>query len=106
MKDLREQLGLTQDEVANKVAAALREMGSKKDFSQSQYSRYEKGIPKLWPQDVMEAVAQALGVTSSYLLSVEDQFSHHSDEVLEWLKKPESAPYAKEAFIAYLKEQA
>lgn len=62
IKDRRKQLGLTQDELADRV----------KTTKQTIY-KYEKGIVTNLPSDRIEQLANALETTPAYLMGWEDK---------------------------------
>ena len=83
IKNRRNILGLTQDDVAKKIGVALQTI-----------FKYENGIISNIPVEKVEKLAKALQTTPEYLLGWETDFMDDDDaEIIEWAKK--LPPYEK-----------
>lgn len=105
IRELRENHGWTQDELVEKVKMIYREKGLDLEFKQESLSRMEHNKNKHWPLAPMEAIAEALGTDSQYLLGTLDDFAHFSDEERAFLRNPDSVPYIRRALIQYLQDK-
>jgi len=97
IKNLREKLRLTQEEVANKIG-----------LSQSAYNRYEKDQIHRFSEKTLERLAIALETTTDYILGQEanqGKLDHIPEQIREWLSNPECVPYVAKAFMMYQEDK-
>jgi transcriptional regulator with XRE-family HTH domain len=102
MRELRDRLGLYQEDVAKRVKEKLMEKGI--EFSQPAYSRYEQNKIKRWPLAQMTAIAEVLETTPEYLLGTNDEFSFYPEDIRNWLIKKDALEYVKKAYVQYIQD--
>lgn len=103
MKERREELNMTQQEVANKVAFLLQDKGI--TFSQESYYRYEACKVVRYPYETMKAIGTVLGISAEKILGEEDWLAHLSEEEKAFLRNPKCVPFIREAMIEYLRDK-
>lgn len=65
-------LGSRMRECRIEQGMSLRQLGEKLNVSESTVQRYEKGIIKKLPEETINGIAAALGVSASYLLGEQE----------------------------------
>lgn len=65
-------LGSRMRECRIEQGISLRQLGEKLNVSESTVQRYEKGIIKKLPEETINGIAAALGVSASYLLGEQE----------------------------------
>lgn len=94
IRRMREEKGYTAYQMAEMVG-----------MSQPNFSRWENGIITRVVPERAAAIAKVLGITVEELVGDEDPYTHHSEEVREWLKKTESKEYVLKAYFEYVSQK-